>query len=391
MPAAEKDAAAAITLVVTRLRAVVDPSARSTPDIASRRLAAIVESSDDAIISKNLDGIVMSWNSAAERIFGYRAEEMIGTSIRRIIPEDRQGEEDTTLATIRRGGKVDHFETVRRRKNGELIDISLSVSPIRDDDGRIVGASKIARDITLLRQAFLAAQEANRLKDDFLASLSHELRTPLNAILGYTRILRAGIIGPDRYDKAIETIERNANSLAQIVEDVLDVSRIISGKMRLNVQLVDVPDIVQAAVDAVTPAADAKGVGIETVIDPRATPVSGDPDRLQQVLWNLASNAVKFTNRGGKVQVRLERVDSHVEVVVNDTGIGISREFLPHIFERFRQADAGITRERGGLGLGLAIARQLVEMHGGTIDVASGGAGLGSTFRVRLPASFTSP
>jgi CheY-like chemotaxis protein len=155
--------------------------------------------------------------------------------------------------------------------------------------------------------------------------------------------------------------------------------------------VVDVPDIVQAAVDAVTPAADAKGVRIESVIDPRATPVSGDPDRLQEVLWNLASNAVKFTNRGGRVQVRLERVNSHIEIVVSDTGIGISREFLPHIFERFRQADAGITRERGGLGLGLAIARQLVEMHGGSIEVASGGTGLGSTFRVNLPVMIVYP
>ena len=201
------------------------------------------------------------------------------------------------------------------------------------------------------------AQEASRLKDDFLASLSHELRTPLNAILGYARIVRSGIIGPDRREKAIETIERNANALAQIVEDVLDVSRIISGKLRLNVQTVDFPDVAQAAVDAVTPAADAKGIRIEMILDPQASPISGDPDRLQQVLWNLLSNAVKFTTRGGKVQVRLERVNSHLELTVSDTGAGISREFLPHIFERFRQAEGGPARESGGLGLGLAIAK----------------------------------
>ena len=191
------------------------------------------------------------------------------------------------------------------------------------------------------------AQEASRLKDDFLASLSHELRTPLNAILGYARIVRSGIIGPDRREKAIETIERNANALAQIVEDVLDVSRIISGKLRLNVQAVDLPDVVHAAVDAVTLAADAKGIRIEMVLDPQASPISGDPDRLQQVLWNVLSNAVKFTKRGGKVQVRLECVNSHLEVTVSDTGAGISREFLPHIFERFRQAESGTTRESG--------------------------------------------
>jgi signal transduction histidine kinase/ActR/RegA family two-component response regulator len=236
-----------------------------------------------------------------------------------------------------------------------------------------------------------SAQEASRLKDDFLASLSHELRTPLQAILGYARIVRSGLIGPDRHQKAIETIERNASALAQIVEDILDVSRIISGKLRLNVQAVDFPDVVKAAIDSVTPAADAKGVRIETVLDPRASPISGDPDRLQQVLWNLLSNAVKFTARGGKVQVRLERVNSHFEVAVSDTGIGIPPEFLAHIFERFRQAEGGSARERGGLGLGLAIAKQLVEMHGGTIAADSAGAGLGATFRVRLPVMIVHP
>jgi signal transduction histidine kinase/CheY-like chemotaxis protein len=238
---------------------------------------------------------------------------------------------------------------------------------------------------------YAAAQEASRLKDDFLASLSHELRTPLNAILGYARMLRTGILGPERYDKGIETIERNATSLTQMVEDVLDISRIVSGKIRLNVQSVEFPDIVRRAVDAVTPAADAKTVRVETVLDPQAAPVSGDPERLQQILWNLLSNAVKFTGKGGKVQVRLERVNSHVEVAVSDTGIGIAPEFLPHVFERFRQADSGIARAHGGLGLGLSIAKQLTEMHGGTIEAASGGLGTGATFRVKLPLMIVHP
>ena len=237
----------------------------------------------------------------------------------------------------------------------------------------------------------MSVQEASRIKDDFLASLSHELRTPLNAILGYARMLRSGIVAPDKKDKAIETIERNATSLTQIVEDVLDISRIVSGKIRLNVQPVEFPEIVRSAVDAITPAADAKGVRLETVLDPEAAPVSGDPERLQQVLWNLLSNAVKFTNRGGRVQVRLERVNSHLEVAVSDTGIGIAPEFLPHVFERFRQADAGIARERGGLGLGLSIARQLTEMHGGTIDASSGGLDQGATFRVKIPLMIVHP
>jgi signal transduction histidine kinase/DNA-binding response OmpR family regulator len=232
---------------------------------------------------------------------------------------------------------------------------------------------------------YTSVQEASRLKDDFLASLSHELRTPLNAILGYARMLRTGATPVDRQRKAIETIERNATSLTQIVEDVLDISRIVSGKIRLNVQAVDFPQVVRHALDVILPAAEAKGVRVETVLDPHAAPISGDPERLQQVLWNLLSNAVKFTERGGKVQVRLERVNSHIEVTVSDTGVGISPQFLPHVFERFRQADAGPGRERGGLGLGLSIARQLVEMHGGTIEASSEGPGLGSTFRVKIP------
>jgi signal transduction histidine kinase/ActR/RegA family two-component response regulator len=238
---------------------------------------------------------------------------------------------------------------------------------------------------------FGMVQEASRLKDEFLASLSHELRTPLNAVLGYARMLRAGVVNPEKQARAVETIERNATSLTQIVEDVLDISRIISGKIRLNVQPVDFPKVVSNAVEVVSPAADAKGVRIETVLDPHATPVSGDPERLQQVLWNLLSNAVKFTRRGGKVQVRLARVNSHVEVSVADTGIGIAPEFLPHVFERFRQADASIARERGGLGLGLSIARQLAEMHGGTIEAASGGLGQGSTFTLKVPLMIVHP
>jgi signal transduction histidine kinase len=232
---------------------------------------------------------------------------------------------------------------------------------------------------------FALAQESSRLKDEFLASLSHELRTPLNAVLGYARILRAGIMSGEKQQKAIETIERNANSLAQIVEDVLDISRIVSGKIRLNVQSVDFHQVVQNAIDAMTPAADAKGVRLEGVLDPQATPVSGDPERLQQVFWNLLSNAVKFTGRGGKVQIRLERINSHLEVSVADTGIGISLDFLPHVFERFRQADASISREKGGLGLGLSIARQLTECTAGRSKPPAMARGAGPHLRSSCP------
>jgi signal transduction histidine kinase/CheY-like chemotaxis protein len=232
---------------------------------------------------------------------------------------------------------------------------------------------------------YVSAQEASRLKDEFLATLSHELRTPLNAILGYARMVRAGLMTGDKQARALETIERNAGALTRIVEDVLDISRIISGKLRLRVQQVDLRTVVSAAIDAVLPAADAKGVRLERVLEAPEVPVSGDPDRLQQVVWNLLSNAVKFTPRGGKVQVGLLRVNSHVEVVVTDTGIGISADFLPHVFERFRQAEGGISRERGGLGLGLSISKELVELHGGRIEAASAGENRGATFRIRLP------
>ncbi|HXI30911.1 MAG TPA: ATP-binding protein, partial [Vicinamibacterales bacterium] len=235
-------------------------------------------------------------------------------------------------------------------------------------------------------QLYVGVQEASRLKDEFLATLSHELRTPLNAILGYARMVKAGIVSPDRLRKAIETIERNATSLTQIVEDVLDVSRIIAGKMRLNVQPVHLPSLIHSAVEAFSPAVDAKGLRIETDVAAHPPLVSGDPERLQQVVWNLISNAVKFTDRGGTICVALDASDDDaVTLTVSDTGIGIDPTFVPHMFERFRQADGGTTRERGGLGLGLGIARQLVEMHGGTIHASSEGRGKGAAFIVRLP------
>jgi len=371
---------------------ILDVTGERSAHDARALVTSIVDSSFDAIITKDLTGVITSWNEAAHRLFGYSAQEMIGKPIRLLIPAERQAEEDDILARIRRGERIEHFETVRIAKDGRDLDISVTISPLRNASGSIIGASKIARDISAARAAEAErrllldeVQEASRLKDDFLASLSHELRTPLNAILGYARMLRTGILAADRHQKAIETIERNASSLTQIVEDILDISRIVSGKIRLNVQPVELPDVVRNAIDAVTPAADAKGVRIESVLDPRAAPISGDPERLQQVLWNLLSNAVKFTGKGGRVQIRLERANSHVEVSVSDTGIGIPPEFLPHVFERFRQADSGMARERGGLGLGLSIARQLIEMHGGTIEAASGGIGQGATFRVKMP------
>jgi PAS domain S-box-containing protein len=688
------------------------PNLRSA-ELAQYWLAALIESADDAIISKTLDGIITSWNEGARRIFGYEADEVIGKSVTILIPEGHLDEEPAILAKLRAGRRIEHYETIRVRKDGRLIDISLTVSPIKGPDGKIVGASKIARDITEQRQArraldeaterlklaldaarlgdwsydtrtdivsmsetaanifgirpgtlktwtqlrellhdedrerarlavetalatrgeydmeyrvrnphrsdtwvwvaakghgiyaddgsvvgmmgllqdistrksneetlveqaealrtlnemgqkisaeldlhntvqavtdaateligarfgsffynvlnedgasymlftlagvereafehypmpratdlfgptfrgegvvridnvkkdprygknspyygmpeghlpvtsYLAvpvisrsgevlgglffghpepgvftdrdeitvsglasqaaiamdnarlyesaqkaraeaekaaaenerlyrqAEESSRLKEEFLATISHELRTPLSAILGWARMLRLGQLSPDNTAKALDTIERNARAQAQLVDDLLDVSRIITGKLRMDVRPADPNSFIDAAVEAVRPAADAKGVRVQKVVDTGLLSIPGDPVRLQQVVWNLLSNAIKFTPREGRVQVRSERVNSHLEIVVSDTGQGISADFLPHVFDRFRQADQKTSRQHGGMGLGLAIVRHLVEMHGGTVRADSEGEGKGATFTVMLPIS----
>ncbi|MDF3068019.1 MAG: two-component hybrid sensor and regulator [Polyangiaceae bacterium] len=543
----------------------------SSASRARAYLAAIVDSAEDAIIAKDLDGTIQACNAAGERLFGYTAGELIGRSVRMLIPPERQSEEDEFVARLRGGERIEHFETVRVAKDGRHIDLALTISPVLDENGAIIGASKIARDITAQKKAeaerlrlaqenaaitetlndvgalvasdldrskvvqavtdrateltgaefgaffynvvdasgesytlytisgvpreafskfpmprntqvfaptfdgtgvmrsaditrepqyghnaphhgmprghlpvrsylavpvkgrggdvigglffghsevdqfqahherivvgiaawaavalensrlYASVQDASRLKDDFLATLSHELRTPLNAVLGYVRMLQSGLLPPEKQQRAVDTIARNATSLTKIIEDVLDISRIVSGKLRLNVQVVDLPLVVGNAVEVVTPTAEAKGVRVESVVDPAAGPIAGDPERLQQIFWNLLSNAVKFTPRGGKLQVRLERVNSHIELTVTDTGVGIAAEFLPHIFERFRQADGSTTRERGGLGLGLSIAKQLTELHGGTIEATSAGSGKGASFCVKLPLMVVQP
>ena len=536
------------------------PSEEKTSKDAAHRaqLAAIVDSSDDAIESKTLDGVITSWNRGAERIFGYTSSEVVGRHISLIIPEDRLNEETGVLARLRQGEKVDHFDTVRRTKDGRFVDISLTVSPIRDDDGQIIGASKIARDITernaaqrALRQAqdavrveiqmretlarvgaslaseldlekvaqavtdaathltsaecgailytvtndqgetqrftatsgrgappFLAgtfpgstilriddvtkdpryarlaepvgdgadqiavrsylavpvvsrsrevfgglyfghsrpgmfavrhaqfaagiaswaalaldnarlyksAQDANTLKDEFLATLSHELRTPLNAMLGWTHLLRSGSLSHEMQQRALEALERNGRAQAQLVDDLLDVSRIVSGRLQIRSEDVDVETVVVSAVDTIRPAAVAKSLDLNLRMPDARVMVKGDPDRLRQILWNLLTNAVKFTPARGRIDVELRLPPGEAEVIVRDTGLGIRQEFLAHVFERFRQADSSHSRQHGGLGLGLAIARHLVEAHGGSITVDSTGEHQGATFTVRLPA-----
>jgi PAS domain S-box-containing protein len=375
------------------------PTDLKSPELAPYWLAALIDSADDAIISKTLEGIITSWNEGAHRIFGYTAEEAVGKSVTMLIPPDHVDEEPPILARLRAGERIEHYETVRITKDGRHIDISLTVSPIKGPHGQIVGASKIARDITEQRQARKAldaayeeakrarhqAEESSRLKEEFLATISHELRTPLSAILGWTRMLRLGQLTDADQAKALETIERNARAQAQLIDDLLDVSRIVTGKLRMDVRPADPTSFIDAAVEAVRPAAEAKGIQLQKVMDTAEVSIPGDPVRLQQVVWNLLSNAIKFTPRGGRVQIRSERVNSHLEIVVSDTGQGIPADFLPHVFDRFRQADQKTSRQHGGMGLGLAIVRHLVELHGGTVRATSGGVGQGATFTVELP------
>lgn len=545
-------------------------------------LAAIIESAEDGIVSKTLDSIITSWNKSAERIFGYTAEEVIGKSITILIPQDRQDEEAVILSKIRKGERIEHYETIRVRKDGTFINVSLSVSPIKTDAGKIVGASKIVRDITsrkqieknlreqteivetinrigqllsaeldqqnlvqavtdaatdltnarfgsffynvinqegasymlytmsgVPREAFahfpmpratdlfgptflgkgtvriddvekdprygknspyygmppghlpvasylavsvvsrsgevigglffghpepgrftekherivegLAAQtaiamdnarlyekaqtaikdreillkreqearklaeETSRTKDEFLGLLSHELRTPLNAILGWSRMLAGNSLNQETHDRAIESIDRNAKLQSRLIDDMLDVSRIISGKLRLDAQPIDLTTVINAAVDTLRPAAEAKSIRFYVVLDYNAGIVLGDATRLQQVIWNILSNAVKFTPKDGSIRVSLERINSHIEVVVSDSGIGIEEEFLPFVFDRFRQADSSSSKKFGGLGLGLSIVRHLVELHGGTVEAHNRVDAQGAVFTVKLP------
>jgi PAS domain S-box-containing protein len=349
--------------------------------------------------------IVRHLNAAFSRLVGKEATELVGRPFAEAVPE---GEENRCLSLFDRVYRTGTPEILVEQEHSQTPPVywSYSVWAILGADERPVGVMIQVTDTTemaIFRRQVLAmneqlllsatqqheltqtAERANQLKDEFLATLSHELRTPLTAIVGWSQMLGNSKLDPVASLRAIEVIRRNARMQVQMVDDLLDVSRIITGKLRLSVQPVDLGTIIIAAVEGLRPAADAKEIRLQLQLDSPAGQVSGDPDRLQQVAWNLISNAIKFTPKGGRVIVSLDRVESHVEVTVSDTGKGIAPEFLPHVFDRFRQADATTTRAFGGLGLGLAIVRQLVELHGGTVRVDSDGEGLGSTFTVSLP------
>ncbi|HEX8921138.1 MAG TPA: PAS domain S-box protein, partial [Pyrinomonadaceae bacterium] len=366
---------------------------------SEERYRSLLENANDIIYSHDLQGNYLTINRACEEVTGYTRKEILGglNISQVVVPEHHELAKQMTLRKLTDPSptvyEVDIFTKDRRR-------ITLEVSTrIAFRDGQPVAVEGIGRDITerkrierareeLLereQQARLELEEASRMKDEFLATVSHELRTPLTAMLGWSHLLRSGKLDEASTTHAIETIERNARSQAQLIEDLLDVSRIITGNLRLDVRPVNPNGVIEGALEAVRPAAEAKGVRLLKSLDTGINSIFGDPTRLQQVVWNLLSNAIKFTPLGGQVSISLKRAGAHVEIVVTDTGEGINREFLPYVFDRFRQADAKTTRRHGGLGLGLAIVRHLVEMHGGTVSAESPGEDRGATFKVRLP------
>ncbi|HEX7813201.1 MAG TPA: ATP-binding protein [Burkholderiales bacterium] len=344
----------------------------------------------------------MAIGPAADRLIGIPAgEHAAGAGLLMADGAVPKKEQVPLYRATRHGESIHNESWAMRRGDGTLMHILVTTVPVRDSGGTIIGGIGCWRDVTneklaeqerqrLLdseRAARLEAERNARVKDEFLATLSHELRTPLNAIVGWMHILKARPPTEDVIRQAVAAIERNSRAQMQLIEDLLDMSRIVSGKFRLEVQTLDLVPLIRAAIESLQPAADAKEIRLQSVLDSDPGPIKGDPNRLQQVVWNLLSNAVKFTPKGGRIQIHLERVGSHVELSVSDSGVGMSAEFLPHVFERFRQQDGSTTRSQGGLGLGLAIVKQLVEHHGGAVEARSAGPGLGSTFVVKLPVA----
>ncbi|HUE82150.1 MAG TPA: PAS domain S-box protein [Pyrinomonadaceae bacterium] len=370
--------------------------------LAQQGLTLLIENSPLAVIEWDSDFRVSRWSESAERLFGWKAEEVLGKHVsdwRFVVAEDltaveqvgqrqREGSERQGVLYNRnysKAGSVLHCEwynSVLTAESGELVSI---LSLVLDVTARKLAEEQLATLLSSERAARREAEEADRLKDEFLATLSHELRTPLTAVLGWASLMRSGDFPEADFHRALEIIERNARSQARLIDDLLDVSRVITGNLRLETSHVNLSGVIEAARDVVRPATDAKGIRLTLDFDPSTPPVNGDPNRLRQVVWNLLLNAIKFTPRGGSVTVKLEPVELQARLTVSDTGEGISPDFLPYVFDRFRQAEASVSRRQGGLGLGLAVVRHLVELHGGSVGVQSEGKGKGAVFTIDLP------
>ena len=365
-------------------------------------MRAVLDAALDAVVSTDATGRVTFWNPRAEQIFKWSREEAVGRPLAElIIPPHLRAAYAAGLSNYLRTGDSkllnQRVEMTAVRRDGSDVPVELALVAVREGDYHTFSA--FLRDITERRRAeadrdrlFMAAEKArteaenaSRAKDEFLATLSHELRTPLTSIVGWVYLLRSGKLDAAGVERGLETIDRNAMLQAQLVSDILDMSRIMAARFRLNVRPLELAPVVAAAIESLVPAASAKGIRLQPLLDPSAGIVIGDAARLQQVVWNLLSNAIKFTPPSGRVQVRLTRGDGQVGITVEDTGPGIRPDLLPHVFELFRQGDSSNTRAHGGLGLGLAVVRQLVELHGGTVGATSPGQGAGAVFSIRLP------
>jgi PAS domain S-box-containing protein len=368
-----------------------DVSESKNAEMARAHLAAIIASSQDAIVSKTLDGIILSWNQGAERLFGYPASEAIGRPIAMLIPPDRQSEEDQILSRIRRGERIEHFETVRVTKDGRLVDISLTVSPILDAGSRIIGASKIARDITDRMRTERALREADHQKDRFIALLAHELRNPLAPLRHALQVMRLAKDDAEVMTRAREVMERQLGHMVRLIDDLLDISRIGQNKLELRRGRILLADVINSSVETARPVIDAAGHTLTVSLPDTPIHLDGDLTRLSQVFGNLLTNCAKYTERGGTIEVVAEGHAHEVVVSVRDNGIGIPRNALLTIFDMFSQVDRRIEHAAGGLGIGLALVKGLVSMHGGTVTASSDGPGLGSVFTVTLPTLDTPP
>jgi PAS domain S-box-containing protein len=353
---------------------------------AARLLAAIVQSSDDAIISKSLDGIILSWNAGAERLFGHPSVAAVGRHISLVIPPDRIAEEDDIIASLRAGKPIEHFVTERVRADGQRLWVSLTISPIKDDEGKVVGASKIVRDVTRQRQAEAELAEADRRKTEFLAMLAHELRNPLAPISNAVQAMQLGAAGSGHaYRPALDMLERQVGQMVRLVDDLLDMSRISRGKIELRKLDVELGPIIDQAVEATRALYSNLNQEVTITMPARRVYLSGDPARLAQVFGNLLNNACKFTDPDGHVSLSVAQEGDQAVIRVRDDGIGIAAEQMPILFEMFQQADTSLERTQGGLGIGLTLVKTLVDMHGGTVTARSEGLGRGSEFEVRLP------
>lgn len=362
-----------------------DISERRRAELGASWLAAIVECSDDAIISKSIDGTITSWNPAAERLYGYAASEIVGRSIMTIVPRELATEELDILARLRRGERIEHFDTVRIAKDGRRIDVSLTISPVRDEEGTVIGASKIARDIGKRKELEARLKEEQRLKDEFLATLGHELRNPIAPIHTAAELLLRLSLPDPRATAAVGVIQRQTRQLRRLVDDLLDLARVTQGRIDLRTARVDLSEVIAHGVEMVDPLIREKRHQLIEVWNARPLFVRGDKARLIQCISNIVGNAAKYTDPGGQIRISIRSDGDQAVIEIADNGAGIAPELLPRVFDLFVQGSRSLDRAEGGLGIGLSMVKRIVELHGGEVCARSEGPRLGSTFELRLP------